>query len=281
MARIRTVKPSLFTHEVLWQAEQDTGLPLRVAFIGLFTASDREGRFKWRPRELKLAVLPYDDVDFARVLDALGTRGFIVKYACHGQEFGCIPTFGRHQVVNNRETASEIPDPYEEASTIIDFDASGTRQPRVTHAACAGKSGREGKGREGNKKEGKEVDVPAARPPPKSAAVWAAYSDAYINRYGTEPVRNAKVNSLLGQLVDRIGAEDAPPVAAFYVGHCSGYYVQRGHAVDMLVKDAEKLRTEWATNRKVTQTTARQADRTASNGFLQLIEERRAAGGNS
>jgi hypothetical protein len=112
MARIRTVKPSLFTHEVLWQAEQDTGLPLRVAFIGLFTASDREGRFKWRPRELKLAVLPYDDVDFSRVLDGLQVHGLVAKYEVDGEFFGYIPTWAKHQAINQRESQSTLPDPH-------------------------------------------------------------------------------------------------------------------------------------------------------------------------
>lgn len=53
MSRIRTVKPELFKHEELFDAEQNSKLPLRLAFIGLFTVADREGRFKWRPRTLK------------------------------------------------------------------------------------------------------------------------------------------------------------------------------------------------------------------------------------
>ena len=74
MGRIRTVKPELFTHEELFGLERETGLPMRIAFVGLFTVCDREGRFKWEPKRIKLAVLPYDDLDFSRVLDALRTR---------------------------------------------------------------------------------------------------------------------------------------------------------------------------------------------------------------
>ncbi|GAA4169527.1 hypothetical protein [Shinella granuli] len=81
MARIRTIKPEFFKHEGIFDAEQETGLPLRLAFAGLWTQCDREGRFAWRPRQLKVDILPYDELDFLRVLDALATRGFIVKYA--------------------------------------------------------------------------------------------------------------------------------------------------------------------------------------------------------
>jgi hypothetical protein len=90
LARIRTIKPEFFRHADLYEAEKETGLPLRLAFAGLWTAADREGRFKWRPRELKLDCLPHDDVDFSRVLDALTTRGWLVRYAVDGVEYGAI-----------------------------------------------------------------------------------------------------------------------------------------------------------------------------------------------
>ena len=102
MPRIRTIKPEFFCHEELFDLEQETGLPMRIAFAGLWTVCDREGRFKWRPRTIKAQVLPYDEVEFSRVLDALATRGFVVKYASDGCEFGYIPGFNRHQVINNR-----------------------------------------------------------------------------------------------------------------------------------------------------------------------------------
>ena len=90
MSRIRTIKPEFFRHEALYEAERETGLPLRVAFAGLWTVADREGRFHWRPRALKLDCLPYDEVDFSRVLDALATRGFIVQYQGNGEPLGWI-----------------------------------------------------------------------------------------------------------------------------------------------------------------------------------------------
>jgi len=143
MARIRTVKPDFFKHEELFIAEQEEKLPLRVAFSGIWTICDREGRFKWRPNTIKLDVLPFDKVDFSRVLDALATRGFIEQYSSEdGEMYGFVPSFLEHQVINNRESQSLIPSP---------FDTCITRDPR---GLCLLKGkGREGKGRE---KEGKE-----------------------------------------------------------------------------------------------------------------------------
>lgn len=147
MARIRTIKPDFFRHEGLYEAEQETGLPLRVAFAGLWTACDREGRFEWRPKQLKLDCLPYDQTDFSRVLDALATRGFVVKYASGTDEYGYIPSWRRHQVINNRESASTIPKPSE-------IKELPTRAARVSDASSTrecnyqGEGEGKGKGRE-------------------------------------------------------------------------------------------------------------------------------------
>jgi hypothetical protein len=152
MPRIRTIKPEFFCHEELFDLEVETKLPLRIAFAGLWTICDREGRFKWRPRAIKAQVLPFDDVDFSRVLDALTTRGFVVKYASSGAEYGHVPGFGRHQVVNNREAASVLPKPPETPQNTGDSrvpDASPARDPRDDHAGAG-----EGKGTEGEQ-EGK------------------------------------------------------------------------------------------------------------------------------
>jgi hypothetical protein len=151
MARIRTIKPEFFRHSGLYEAEKETGLPLRLAFAGLWTAADREGRFAWKPRELKLDCLPHDDVDFSRVLDALAARGFIVRYTSSSKEYGCIPTWRDHQFINNREIASVIPPPSEG----VVFTSELTREGRVNDASTTrhGNYQGEGKGREGKGKE--------------------------------------------------------------------------------------------------------------------------------
>ena len=111
MSRIRTVKPELFKHEELYDLERASGLPIRLAFIALFTVADREGRFKWRPRTLKTECLPHDECDFSRVLDALESIGVISKYQAAEEEYGFIPNWAKHQSINQRESESSIPPP--------------------------------------------------------------------------------------------------------------------------------------------------------------------------
>ena len=151
--RIRTIKPEFFHHEGLFAAEMETKLPLRVAFAGLWCIADREGRFKWEPRRIGVQILPYDGVDFSRVLDALTTRAFVLKYRVGDACFGCIPSFKKHQVINNRESQSTLPDPEgnieETPINTEESDASATREPRDDHACH-----KEGKGREGKEGDG-------------------------------------------------------------------------------------------------------------------------------
>lgn len=145
MSRIRTIKPDFFKHEALFDAEKETGLPLRLAFAGLWTQCDRAGRFQWRPRALKTDIMPYDEIDFSRVLDALATRGFIVKYTSNGEHFGYVPSWNKHQVINNREMNSVLPDPVD---CTIETDASATRLPRVTETSKGNMEGEGEYGRE-------------------------------------------------------------------------------------------------------------------------------------
>jgi len=103
---------------------------------------------------------------------------------------------------------------------------------------------------------------------PKGSEVWRSYSAAYAERYGAEPVRNAKVNSQLAKLVDLLGADEAPAVAAHYLGSQNALYVNAGHCTDLLVRDASKLRTEWATGRNGHRRDAIEADRISATGAM-------------
>ena len=96
-------------------------------------------------------------------------------------------------------------------------------------------------------------------------ATWSAYSDAYERRYGAKPVRNAQVNAGIKQFVQRLGYEESPMVAAWFVDFVNEAFVLRnGHAVWVLVKSAEAYRTQWVTGRGITSTRAKQADRMAA-----------------
>jgi len=118
------------------------------------------------------------------------------------------------------------------------------------------------------KKRGKKEPAPTAE-------TWAAYSAAYLIRYAVDPVRNATVNGQLAQLVARLGAQEAPQVAGWYLSHRNQFYTSCGHSVGILLRDCEKLRTEWATGRQGTHAQAVQSDRTQTNlsAFAPMMAE--------
>jgi hypothetical protein len=162
MARIRTIKPAFFRHRDLYLLEHASGLPLRVAFVGLWTAADREGRFRWIPEELKLDCLPYDPVDFGAVLDALRGGGFIQRYEVQSKAYGWIPSWNEHQVVNNREAASTLPEPETQLLT--------------RHGNYQGEGkGREGKGKEQEGNGTEESSATHASHEPVTDATRAAF----------------------------------------------------------------------------------------------------------
>jgi hypothetical protein len=109
--------------------------------------------------------------------------------------------------------------------------------------------------------------------------VWNAYSEAYEARYGAKPVRNAKVNGQLKQLIERLGA-DAGPVAAFYVSHPKAWYATNGHNIGLLLASCETLHTEWKTGNVITDAAVRQQERTAANGqvFNSLLKGKEHVG---
>lgn len=78
---------------------------------------------------------------------------------------------------------------------------------------------------------------------------WAAYRIAYTAQYGVAPVRNAKVSTQVKAFVKRLGFDESPQVAAWFVTHPGSFYAQQLHGFGLLLADAEKLRTEWATGR--------------------------------
>ena len=114
-------------------------------------------------------------------------------------------------------------------------------------------------------KPAKKAGRKSAEPNPANVATWKAYAAAYLDRYGVEPLRNAKVNGQIAQFVRTVGAEDAPKLAAFYPWHNGGFFVQRRHDFGLLLQSAQQIRTDWLRGEQMTAARARQTENTQSN----------------
>lgn len=105
MARARLLKPGFFTNELLAELPYEG----RLLFAGLWTLADREGRLEDRPKRIKAAVFPFDEVDVSALLAALEHKGFIERYHVDAMALIQIAKFAEHQTPHARETASTLP----------------------------------------------------------------------------------------------------------------------------------------------------------------------------
>ena len=108
MARARNIKPSFFANDELSELE-----PLaRILFIGMWTITDFKGCFEYKPKRLKVQILPYDDCNIEQLVSDLDKCGFISIYSVLGQHYIKVINFGKHQNPhkNERESGSYIPD---------------------------------------------------------------------------------------------------------------------------------------------------------------------------
>lgn len=131
MARLRTLKPEFFTHELL----AELGPLHRLLYAGLWCHADREGRLEDRPRYLKTVILPYDACDVDRMLSDLEGKGFIRRYEGEGKRCIYIPTFHTHQNPHFKEKPSVLPAPPVGAATNgprLETPPQGTA---ITHAS--------------------------------------------------------------------------------------------------------------------------------------------------
>jgi hypothetical protein len=116
MPRIRTFKPDFFRHELLQRLEVAHGeLKPMLVFLALWGHCDKEGRFAWKPRTLKLDILPFVPFDLEATLELLSENKFLIRYESRGEVFGLIPTFKMHQRITGKEAESSAryPRPYE------------------------------------------------------------------------------------------------------------------------------------------------------------------------
>lgn len=106
MARSRNIKPGFFQNEVL--AEMD--FATRLLFIGLWTEADRDGKLEDRPKKIKMAVFPADNVDVDAMLTTLHKGELITRYKSGELSLIKINKWAKHQSPHHTEKQSVLPD---------------------------------------------------------------------------------------------------------------------------------------------------------------------------
>ncbi|MCG7598380.1 hypothetical protein MHM84_01110 [Halomonas sp. McH1-25] len=119
------------------------------------------------------------------------------------------------------------------------------------------------------------ADLPGPRDPKaKTFKAWANYAVTYRRRYGEYPIWNQRVAGQLSQLVDRVGKDLAPGVAAYFLSMNNQFYIAKGHQVGQMLQDCETIATQMRTGQQMTATRARQMDGTQAN--LSAVDEAKA-----
>jgi hypothetical protein len=108
MARIRTVKPSMFSSLTVCAWPID----VRWTFVGLPTYMDDRGRGLDEPRLVKAELWPLDDRMTAKKVDEhlgiIAKSGPLCRYVVAGHRYMHITSWREHQRVN-RPSESKIP----------------------------------------------------------------------------------------------------------------------------------------------------------------------------
>lgn len=109
MARIRSVKPELFTSVQVGRVSHSA----RFFFVGLFTQADKLGRIEWQPERLRALLFPYDvPVVDVEALAAELVSAKLVRFYDAGDAWVLeIPKFVLHQRPHPKEAESRLPAP--------------------------------------------------------------------------------------------------------------------------------------------------------------------------
>lgn len=265
MARIRSIKPEFTQSESMGNVSRDA----RLVFILLWTLADDAGRLRGSAGMLASMLLPYDvdaPAGMPGWLAELEREECIRRYQDGGAQYLQIQQWDLHQKID-RPSPSKIPKSEKRVSEASDLARHTCGNGQAESAKALAQTGRWTEDArppalglapqsllavtESRAACRTEVAMEITSTPEQAAchATWRAYREAYVRRYGTAPVRNVRVNSQILNFVRRLGHAAAPSVAGFFVLHDSPVYLRGAHAVGIMLGDAEKLHTEWATGR--------------------------------
>lgn len=127
MARIRSIHPGIWRDKSFVKVSAYA----RLLYIGILNECDDKGAFKWEPIELKMNLMPVDNVDVDALLAELSAVDRIRMYEVAGQEYGAVRNFGKFQSPKKPNDLYPMPDQYRiyaatgKASTELDEDEGG------------------------------------------------------------------------------------------------------------------------------------------------------------
>lgn len=106
MARIRSLHPGFWTDEAI----VGLSFPARLLLQGLWTESDDQGVFEWKPVVLKMRLFPADDIDVGALLAELVQADCVKGYEVNGRRYGAVRNFTKYQRPKKPRAVHPLPD---------------------------------------------------------------------------------------------------------------------------------------------------------------------------
>lgn len=110
MARIRTIKPTIWTDDAFIELSHEA----RLLAIGMISHADDDGRLIASPSALIGAIYPHDNVTPKQVekwRDEIAGSGMVTVYSEGRATYAAFPGWNKHQVINKRSKSTLPPPP--------------------------------------------------------------------------------------------------------------------------------------------------------------------------
>lgn len=255
MARIRTIKPEFFRHEALQDLEAaNPGKNCMLVFAGLWTISDKNGVFEYRPRLMKLDILPFLDFDMQATLDALEGAGFVKSFESDGKLYGVVPSFGKHQRITGKEAedGQRYPDPSQGKFRETSGKQQGNNGETPENQPVAQEREKEREKEryvhvsdKPKRPEQKILEEDAAPKPAAKKNGWAIWVDANREVGRPDPLPSGQMTKA-AQRLQKLLNDDAVllEVMVNFLCERGGFEERQGFQLTTLEKSIEKFRPE-------------------------------------
>lgn len=133
MARIRTIKPTIWTDDAFIELSRDA----RLLCIGMITQADDDGRLIASPSALIGAIYPHDDVTPKQVekwRNEIASSGIVRLYQEGRATYAVFPKWNSHQVINKRSKSTlPAPPPSHTDTTTVTAPTTGATPVVIPH----------------------------------------------------------------------------------------------------------------------------------------------------
>lgn len=205
MARIRSIKPSIWTDERFIDLSRDA----RLLLIGMISHADDAGRLVASGPALIGAIYPHDDITVRQVekwRDELAASGLIVTYRAGRGTYAALPKWRKHQRIQKSQPSTLPPPPgtgsenrYDTESPIDSHTESRTKSENDSLPDKEGEMERE-------VEEEREVETEplpgGARATPDAGSIVAAFVDGATNAGLSRP--GPSIRGRVGKAAQRL-----------------------------------------------------------------------------